>query len=171
MYTILLFFIITTLICLVINYYDIGIESFSDFVLTLFLSSLQGLIGGMIGFLVALCFSLDYETIKYNKNIVSLKDNTSIKGNFFLGTGHIEGSMKYVFYVENNDNTYSMNMLDFDKAKIKYSTSNPKLKITKTIPVKNQWNNWAIDLCSVKTKYLIEVPIGTIKNDFQLDSE
>jgi hypothetical protein len=171
MYTILLFFIITTVVFLIVNYKDLGCDSFLELLRILILSFLQGLSGGFVGFLVALCLPMDYKTQEYNKNIVSLKDNTSIKGHFFLGTGHIEGSMKYVFYVENNDKSYSMNILEFDKARIKYSENKPKLKITQTTPIKKQWNNWAIDLSSIKTIYLIEVPTGTIKNDFQLDSE
>jgi hypothetical protein len=173
MYTIILSFAIT-LIGMAIFYYKTEYETWRDFemwLLWVFCSVASGLISAFCGFMVALCFSMDYETVKWDRKIVSLKDNSSIKGRFFLGSGHIEGSMKYVFYVENNDDSYSMKMLDYYEARIKYSKNAPKLKTTQTRPIKNQWNNWAIDAHQVHTKYLIEVPNGTIKNDFKLDSE
>lgn len=173
MYTVYLFFAITfigTVVYCCKSDWDSQWE-FEDYLLLLLISGLHGVIGAVVGFLIGWCFPMDYETVKWDREIVSLKDNSSIKGRFYLGSGRVEGSIKYVFYVENDDDSYSMRMLDYYDAKIRYSESAPNVKTTQTRPIKNQWNNWAIDMDRVETKYLIEVPSGTIKNDFQLDSE
>ena len=65
-------------------------------------SILGGLIGGVIGVIIMLALPMKTEINTYTYKIETLQDNNSVSGSFFLGSGSIEGKMKYVFYYETN---------------------------------------------------------------------
>lgn len=127
-------------------------------------------IGGIIGFLVAWMLPMD----TYNKHssfrIEALQDNNSVNGNFFLGCGQIEGEMKYVFYYEQAEGLYRMMQLDYDLVQIKYSDE-PKINVTENYPSDAFINHFAIDMDAFHKTYIIEVPKGTIKNNYNLDAQ
>ena len=106
----------------------------------------------------------------YSLNIETLQDNNSVSGNFFLGCGQIECKMKYVFYYEENG-LYRMMQLDYNLVQIKYSDGKPKVNVTENYPSKTFINNFAIDLDAFDKTYIIEVPKGTIKNNYNLDAQ
>ena len=135
------------------------------------LASFQGIItGAFIGLSIAAMLPMDTYDKHYSLNIENLQDNNSISSNFFLGIGQIEGKMKYVFYYEENG-FYKMMQLDYDLVQIKYSDSTPKVNVTENYPSDAFINNFAIDLDIFHKSYIIEVPNGTIKNNYNLDAQ
>ena len=64
-----------------------------------------------------------------------------------------------------------MMQLDYNLVQIKYSDSKPKVNVTENYPSDAFINNFAIDLDAFDKKYIIEVPKGTIKNNYNLDAQ
>ena len=103
--------------------------------------------------------------------IVCLQDNSSVSGKFFLGSGNVNGSMKYTFYY-NYNNGYKLCQLNTDKTTINYSDSAAiMVQHTNTMvnPKKAFVNYFAIDLEDYT--YDIYVPKGTIKTNYNLDAQ
>ena len=104
-------------------------------------------------------------------NIVSLQDNNSTNGSFFLGTGTIKGEMKYIFYYEENE-TYKMKQTDYKNTVIKYS-DHAKVERYRQEAVKSFINWFALDDIHSESnmQFIIYVPKGTIKNSYMLDAQ
>lgn len=143
---------------------------FRDFIDYIMSSFIGGLLGGAFGLISAIMLPMDTYDKHYSLNIETLQDNNSVIGNFFLGCGQIEGKMKYVFYYEENG-LYRMMQLDYNLVQIKYSDSKPKVNVTENYPSDAFINNFAIDLDVFYKTYIIEVPKGTIKNNYNLDAQ
>ena len=143
---------------------------FNDFIDCIASSFLGILLGGALGAIVAIMLPMDTYDKHYSLNIETLQDNNSVSGNFFLGCGQIEGKMKYVFYYEENG-LYTMMQLDYNLVQIKYSDNKPKVNVTVNYPSEAFINNFAIDFDAFDKKYIIEVPRGTIKNNYNLDAQ
>jgi hypothetical protein len=86
------------------------------FIATVFMT----IIGSLVGIGLASLLPMDTITKVDTYNIVSLKDNNSVSGNFLLCSGSINGEMKYTFYYEENG-FYKMKQIDIDNTSIKYS--------------------------------------------------
>lgn len=131
-------------------------------------------VGFAMGLMIALPIAISLPMTTYEEphviKIENLQDNNSVKGNFFLGCGQINGTMKYVCYYEENG-YYQMLQIDYDKAKIKYCDSIPKITILEIKATKDKINLFAIDLDLGEKTYIIEVPKGTIKNNYNLDAQ
>jgi hypothetical protein len=132
------------------------------------------ILGALLSFCIVLpiSFMLPMDTYdkKYSLNIETLQDNNSVSGSFFLGCGQIEGKMKYVFYHEVNG-LYRMNQIDYDLVQIKYSDGKPKVNVTENELTKSWINFFALDFDIGLKTYIIEVPKGTIKNNYNLDAQ
>lgn len=148
------------------GYYDFVkiVEKTLDTIIIIFIAALIGL---------GIAFILPMKTVTKidTYNIVSLQDNNSTNGSYFLGTGTIKGEMKYVFYYEENG-TYKMKQTDYNNTSIKYSDS-VKVEIYRKEEVKAFINWFAIDdICSESNmQFIIYVPKGTIKNNYSLDAQ
>ena len=128
------------------------------------------LIGGIIGTFVAFALPAKTEIVTTTYNLEALEDNNSVKGSFFLGSGQIEGKMKYVFYYE-RDGFYKLEQANYEEVKVKYSDEKPKAKRFNRKNVKDAFiNNFAID-CNCYQEYIIYVPKGTIKQNYSLDAQ
>lgn len=115
----------------------------------------------------------EYDSID-TTHIVSLKDNLSVRGSFFLGSGIISNTMKYVFYIKNYDGSYSSQMIDADDVRIMYAKNNPRIEVTKHITEyreKNVVENDILTRDSYVVSKIIYVPEGSIKNNFELDAQ
>lgn len=126
--------------------------------------------GGIIGLIVAIALPMNTYDKHSSLNIATLQDGNSVSGKFFLGSGQIEGKMKYIFYYEENG-MYRMMQLNYDVVQIKYSDEKPKVNITQNYPTKAFINNFAIDMDCFDKTYIIEVPKGTIKSNYNLDAQ
>ncbi len=122
----------------------------------------------ILGFFVALMLPMDVYNKHSSLNIEALQDNNSVDGKFLLGCGQIGGKMKYVFYYEENG-FYKMGQLDYDLVRIKYTNDKPKVNIIHTYPSNSLINYFAYDTDILNKTYIIEVPRGTIKNNYNLD--
>lgn len=137
-----------------------------------YVSSLMG--GSIFGFIIGLMIAIALPAETYDKqcslNIETLQDNNGVGGGFFLGSGNIDGTMCYVFYYEENG-FYKMMKLNHELVKIKYSDGNPRLQIMQKGITKSLINYFALDLWLKDKTYIIEVPKGTIKNNYILDAQ
>ncbi|NFH75761.1 hypothetical protein [Clostridium botulinum] len=109
------------------------------------------------------------EVIDTTVFIKAIKDNQSINGNFFLGSGNINGEIYYYYMtckddntqikkIKNNDNVYMIEN-NIEKPKIifyKKEFVNPKLK---DMP------------CLGTGKIKIYIPKGTLKMNYNIDME
>jgi hypothetical protein len=152
------------------NIYDTYHSYWSD-LFDYVMTSICGIIfGGLIGFVVAICLPMDTYQKKYSLNLQTLQDGSSVNGHFFLGTGHFEDKMKYVFYYENNG-LFKMEQLDYKIVEIRYSNNKPKVNVTQIYPTDSWINKVAIDFDAYDKTYIIDVPSGTIKNNYTLDAQ
>lgn len=162
--------IIITAIALFIAIYQEYNSYYSDFEDYILVSIPAILIGGIIGTAVAFALPAKTEIVKTTYNLEALQDNNSVKGSFFLGSGQIEGKMKYVFYYE-NEGYYKLEQADYSEVKVKYSDEKPKAERFNRKNVKDAFiNNFAID-CNCYQEYIIYVPKGTIKQNYTLDAQ
>jgi hypothetical protein len=133
---------------------------------------MMGIIGTFTGFILSLTLAFmlpaDTEIKTYTYKVESLQDNNSISGDFFLGCGQIEGKMKYMFYYEVNG-MYKMKQIDYENVSIKYSNTTPKVEQFRREHTDAFINNFAIDFCG-DSDYIIHVPKGTIKQNYNLDA-
>ncbi len=136
----------------------------------LFSSTISAIGAGTIGYLVAIVIPMSTYDKQYSFNIEALNDNESTSGKLFLGSGWIEGKMKYVFYLEDNG-LYRMRQLDSDLVRIRYSDGTPKVNVTEKYPTDSFINLFAIDFDCFDKTYIIEVPNGSINNDYKLDAQ
>jgi hypothetical protein len=166
MWTIIIITAIAIFIACFLEYNE-GYADFGDYLLVSF-SSL--LIGAIIGTAIAFALPAKTEIVKTTYNLEALQDNNSVKGSFFLGSGQIEGKMKYVFYYE-RDGFYKLEQADYEEVKVKYSDEKPKAERFNRKNVKDAFiNNFAID-CNCYQEYIIYVPKGTIKQNYSLDAQ
>ena len=136
----------------------------------IFVSIVGALVGLIVGIILAIMLPMNTYDKHYSLNIEALQDNNTTSGNFFLGCGQFEGKMKYVFYYEEKG-LYRMMQIDYDFVQIKYSDGKPKVNVTENYPSDAFINNFAIDLDIFHKTYIIEVPKGTIKNNYNLDAQ
>ena len=170
MITIIVLAIIGFSASLIYMYRDLGFDNIGDFILSLLTSILMALGGGLLGFVIASFMPMKTEIIKTTYNLECLQDNGATKGKFYLGSGQIDGSMKYVFYYEENG-FYQLHQVDYYKAKIKYSDENAKAEKYDEVPCKKAFINYfAIDV-DFQQYYIIYVPKGTIKQNYNLDAQ
>jgi hypothetical protein len=169
MYTIITLGIIGLIIGVVIYLKE---NSYWDWLIILINAVVGAFIGAVIGAFVAWALPQSYTTEKYSAKLFSLSDNASVSGSFFLGCGQVNGVMQYSFYLQKTDTTYKMYQVDYYEAAIKYCTDSiPYVNITQKYLSKSLWNQFAIDKCSESyATYVFEVPKGSIKNSYELDS-
>jgi hypothetical protein len=170
MYSVLLFTIIGALLAfrLVWINRDRSYWGWEDY----FIPMVLGVIAGaFIGCIIGLCMPSKTE-VKYSKtNIVCLQDESGLSGRFFLGSGNIEGRMRYVFYSDNGDSTYRMQQLDYDIVSIKYTSQQPAVIKRYVTLTEDFINHFTIHSLNHLTRFTIEVPKGTINANYNLDAK
>ena len=162
--------LIAAIIGIALAIYNEYQESWGSFIDYVMMSMIGGLFGACIGFIIALTLPMQTYDKHYSLNIETLQDNSSLSGSFFLGCGQIEGKMKYVFYYEEKG-LYRMIQLNYNLVQIKYSDTKPKVNITENYPTESIINYFAFDTDVFDKTYIIEVPKGTIKNNYNLDAQ
>lgn len=168
----------TILITLIIGVI-IGIAStvggwYSGFWDKFFMGTLNAILGAIIGILVGFLISLALPMQLYEKHysyeLESLQDGNTVHGSFFLGCGTIDGKMQYVWYWGENG-IYEMKQIEAKLVRIKYTEGTAKVNITEISATDSWVNDWALDLDLHDKTYLIEVPKGTIKQNYSLDAQ
>ena len=148
---------------------DEGIYGFFSLLGFLFYTIVGACFGILVGLGIAMLLPAKLETKVYTQNLECLQDNNSVNGGFFLGTGSIEGKMKYVYYYKDADSLYHLKQIDYANASIKYSDEIPKIETYKEEPTKDFINYFAWDY--TEDKYIIYIPKGSIKQNFTLDAQ
>lgn len=140
------------------------IKSIGDFIAE---SLLGAIIGGVIGVILMFALPMRTEVKTYQYEIEVLQDSDSVSGNFLLGSGHINGSFKYVFYYK-TDGGFKMGQVDYRDAIIKYSDDIKVIRYREEMT--DSFINWfAVDFW-FSDRYEIFVPEGTIKQNYSLDA-
>ena len=143
----------------------------------LIINSIFGLIAGaflsiMIVFIFVGIFgalSPPETTIKETEHeIVTLQDSNSTSGDFFLGTGYVNEEMQYIYY-RKDGNGYKMEQIKARDARIEYTEKTPKVIKQEKEATDAFWNKFKINWDDEPT-YIIQVPKGTIKQDYSLDA-
>jgi len=138
------------------------------------MSVMMSLVSLLVSLFIALIISmiLDVFTdkvfeLKSTNEIVALQDKNSVIGHFFLGSGSIDGDMKYVF-MSKEQNGFRMESFDANEAIVVYS-DDKKIERYES-EFKNQTlkklfgQPWFAD-----SEYKIYVPDGTIQNSYNVD--
>lgn len=164
---------------------DFGIDA-SDIGTSILLGILGGFIGALVGFIVsaAVCssyasapdFRSKYEVQSEQQiELLSMKDNFGIEGNFYLFGGHIDNDLNYIFMTQDpttkrisvqkkevDKNTYLNTIAD---------TEQPYLKIT-TYVCKDGWMNfftsWFVEH---RQEYDFYVPQSGVYQGVNIDLE
>lgn len=163
--------IILASIGIIIGIYETYHDRWSDGLIFYIVNSIVGIVlGVMLGLIIAFCLPMETTYRQETYNIVSLQDNSSVSGSFFIGCGNIEGEMCYVFYTE-EDGAFQLNQVSYHKAKIKYTDEKPTITKYTIIATDNKINWFALDSDIGNKSFLIEVPSGTIKTNYTLDAQ
>lgn len=111
---------------------------------------------------------LDNQEYVYDKktqsvDIASLQDNSSVSGQFFLGSGQVNGTMAYTYMIHDADGGYTMKTIDAVDAKIYESDD--------ATPHIETWNmkKSFLFLYEDKTVYKIYIPENSIKINYDID--
>lgn len=129
----------------------------------------------------------EYKLIE-SQNIVALQDNSNTSGRFFLGSGTVNGSMYYCYYID-TDEGYKYQQINTNESGtdvvIKYCGENETPHIDKydkyTIPTSNKDWGWVFNPVLIApqskeavfspTKVYIYLPEGTIDENYKVDLE
>lgn len=164
-------FLILIVICAIIGFVLVYMD-WNDFGDAL----LGGICGLLIGFMLSLALSivldctLEKEYYLYDKNqVYALQDGNSMNGNFFLGSGYIDGKMKYTYLVK-EDRGMEIKTISTEGNYIKESNSkSPNIK-TYSSRHKNKTMEHLFPMAFLSDKYsIITVPKHSIRYDYNVD--
>lgn len=135
-----------------------------EFAATFFLS---GLLGLMVGILVAMLIPFNYEYEFHKKEeLVSLDQGMNIDGGFVLGTGDINSNPTFKYF-EQHEGGYHLNEANAGMSKIVYTDSVPTVIIKKMTP--QGFGGWFGIPAGERSQYkwVFKVPKGTVKNKYE----
>jgi len=127
------------------------------------------IISGVISSVIAFSLPVKLQAEVCEVEIVTLQDNSQTTGRFFLGSGFINGTMKYVFYYKYKE-SYIMHMVDYSSAEIIITDKTPYLKQISYMRTKDFINNFSFDFEYPETEFIFYVPKGTISSNYSLDA-
>lgn len=118
-------------------------------------------------FTSAICDSVADKTyhITEDTEIYALRDNIVTEGDFFLGSGNIDGELNY-FYVVQTDMGYTINHMDADNVYIQYTTDRCHLET-----YSYTFNSKFVRLIAapMSERYIFYIPDGSIINNYSID--
>jgi hypothetical protein len=163
----LIVFIIMAFICTL--WFSYGSIDAMDIVF----GGLMGLIISLFLFLVISCvITSNCKTEAYissEQQIYALQDNNSVKGSFFLGSGSIDGTMKYAYLIKSEDGV-EIKYIDSDGVIIVEEDSNkPRIITYSNRFTSGFWNK--MSWCTISDKTKIYIPKNSVKYDYKVDLE
>lgn len=171
MYLIILFGIISLIRYFIINWDDLNDKFYRSE--TLFISLIPLIAGGLIGYGSAYALSyilpIKTEIQTYKIELVNLNDKNNTEGDFFLGSGQIEGVMKYTYYYKSEDG-YKLGTINAEGVLIKYTDELPHIEIHKKKLTKDSFINKFVILNN-NDEISIHIPEGSIKTYYNLDAQ
>jgi hypothetical protein len=146
--------------------------------LSIGMSCLTGFLAILISFLSGCAISAfcDVEYVEDSTyEIVALKDNSTISGHtHFLGSGHFNGKMQYVYLMENENGNLKMKTVEAKFVEVAISDEVAPHVIVKRAKFTNGFMNFllASDASAwYPDHYIICVPEGTIDYSYNIDLE
>jgi hypothetical protein len=128
--------------------------------------------GVLLGIILSLALPVKTEEkVVESYKLEALQDGSGVSGKFFLGIGGIDSRMMYVYYVQDDDSTFKMETLSSCSASIKYTTGVPRLEVWEEVPIKGEIINLFASDWLIVRKNIFCVPIGTIKQSYNLDAQ
>ena len=134
------------------------------------------LIGGFVGFIstfVVAVFAGGRAYMEYP--LVSMQDNKTIHGSFFLGSGNIDGVPSFTWYEQSGDSYYLEDIAAW-KAEVRYTTGDPY--VVWNCRNENPGFLWyplhmdpSVNCGYRSTHVTFYVPEGSVKNDYTLDAK
>ena len=139
-----------------------------DYLWALFIGAV---LGAFLGFVIAIIVPTKTETKIDVYPIEALQDTEVGSGTFFLGFGQVGDKMKYSFYYE-TEGGYRLRQVDSDSTLIKSTYVLPRVEEYSRVPAKNRfWNRFSLYLrCAHENSFVIYVPEGSIKQNYNLDA-
>lgn len=143
----------------------------SDLFLLVILTVLGLTLGAIPGMILCVCLPTPTIDKVVTHNLISLKDNNSISGSFFLGSGIINNEMRYSYYYNCGNDNYKLTSVSANNTYVKYTKDKPRIEYHyKEINSKSNWKYFS-NLLSDGGYYIIYIPEGSIKYNFVLDAE
>lgn len=103
----------------------------------------------------------------YEVPIFSLKVNTELHGNFFLGTGSINSNTQYYYYVKDDRGGYIINNSSiYNTVLFETNKEEPNVSWQKIYYDVSRWLVPWNPTSSEDTKYDLTVPVGTIVKEY-----
>ena len=137
-----------------------------------------GVLGGLCGALVGLIVLLIGAAIPgpvrstehHVEKLYAFEDDASIEGHFFLGSGRVDGEMKYYYIYETDDGGYKMDSIDTSNA-VLYYIDDDNCRIEYDNFVYSNPVHYFFGIGPLETTYKIYIPKGSIINNYQVDLE
>ena len=149
-------------------------EDTSITVLNGFLAFLFVALGCMVGFLIATvvgAFVPKHSVLIETTSMMAMKDQSTVSGSFFLGSGSIDGKWKYAFYTIGKDKSIKLQTVDVGEAMVfEDGEENPRVERYGKEFDEENWKYFAIG-CDCANHYEFHVPKGSLTNQFKLDLE
>lgn len=131
-----------------------------------------GAVGGLfLGIILTIIIGLFFETtteVYSSERIYALQDNNSITGSFFLGSGSVEGDIKY-YYLVAEDGGKFMKSVSADEVIIHDDVSSDSARIDNHRAVFKNKNNMRWGMPMTLAKNHIYIPSGAIKYNYNVD--
>lgn len=120
----------------------------------------------MIGVFIAgiVGATLDYEIKTETEYIYSLKDSSSVDGDFFLGSGCVDDNLEYRYFIKSDDNSLIYDSISADKVQIKFDDL-PRIEKYKNV---SEYSNWVI-VPSCEKKDTLFIPKNSVIQDISVD--
>ena len=125
-------------------------------------------LSGTLSFVVAAILPAKTFYKKSVYQVESIQDSNSISGKFYLGCGQINSKMVFSMYLK-DDISFKLFQVESEKTTIKYVNTNPYLEIF----ISTKTNHFFNDFClpNYDYYYVVNVPKGSILNNFSLDAK
>lgn len=143
-------------------FYDADLE---DAIMFLLFGSIMA---GLLAYVLNLAFLglvNNDETVKVTP-LASLSDGSGIHGSFFLGSGYVDSRPVFMYYT-NDNGAYRLKQERADDSIVTYTDGPPQL----VIHYNNSSNKWVSIVNDSSPEYEFQVPQGSVKSDFTLDTK
>jgi hypothetical protein len=144
------------------------IDDLADTILHILLGVLFGIV---ISLFVGVIASFVFDTkmkLSSTKEIYALEDNITTSGEFFLGTGYVDGNMEY-FYVVKDGKGKRIDSIEANKVTIVDHEGKPHIKVYEP-RFKSKFVASLFDVpFALDNYYEFYIPKGTIKQNYNID--
>ena len=146
-----------------------GGMKFADYVMAVFIALISAIIGLMIGAALALFLGYFFDSNFHQTDripLVSMRDEQSISGRFFLGSGTIRNQRQYQFFKKLNDGGYRSSDVLAENAVVYEDAKLEGYLIVKS----KSFDNKRVYLIGMVNKdiYEFHIPKESIKRGFAL---